>query len=65
MIELYLVGAVVHNMKGTEEDKIVININCRKVWELLISKTLKASQLAEDGGSIITKIIDLKSKSKI
>ena len=35
------------------------------MWELWTSKKIKASQLAGDGGSIISKIIDLESKTKI
>ena len=53
------------NVKEAEEVNIVINMNCREFWELLTSDTLKASQLAEDGGSIISRIIELENKSKI
>ena len=62
---LDLVDTVVMNMKGAEEGKIVINMDCRKVWELLTSKKLKESHLAGDSGSIIIEIIELESKTKI
>ena len=52
-------------MKAAEENKIVINTDCRKVWELSTSKTLKASQLAGDVGTVISKIAHIESKSKI
>ena len=51
--------------KESEEGKILINMDCRKVWELLTSEILKASQLSGDGGSIVIRIIELESKSKI
>ena len=50
------------NLKGVEEGKIVMSMDCRKLWELLTTKTLKVSQLAGDGESIIGKIIELESK---
>ena len=64
LIVLDLVDAVVHYMKSSEEVKIVTHMDCRKVWKLLTSKTLKVSQLAGDGGSIISKIIELENKTK-
>ena len=44
---------------------MIVCTDCRKVWELLICGKVKSSQLAGDGGSIISKIIELKSKTKI
>ena len=35
------------------------------MWELLKLEKLKANQLAEDSGSIISRIIELDTKSKI
>ena len=64
-IVLDLVDAVVQNVKEDEEGKIVINIDCWKVWESLTSETLKLSQLTGDGGSIISRIIELDRNSKI
>ena len=40
-------------------------VDFRKVWELLASETLKESQLAGDGGSIVSRIIESESKLKI
>ena len=40
-------------------------MDCRKVWELLISKKLKASQLIRYGGSKISKIVELENKTKV
>ena len=38
-----LVDAVVQNIKRAGEGKIVMPMNCHKVWESLISNKLKAS----------------------
>ena len=62
LIALGLFDAVAENIKGAEEGKIVINMDFCKVWELLTSKTLKASELEGDGGLTINKIIDLESQ---
>ena len=62
LLVLDLVDAVVQRMKRTEEGKIIISMDCRKVWDLLTSKTLKTSHLVGDCGSIISKIIELESK---
>ena len=62
---LDLVYTVVQNMKETEEGKIVINMDCRKVWWLLTLETFKASPIEGYDGSIIIRIIELENKSKI
>ena len=62
---LGLVDTVVNNMKGFNEGKIVMHTDCRKAWELLTEDRLKASEITGDGGSIISRIIELESKSKI
>ena len=62
LILLDLVDTVVQNMKESEEGKIVTNMDCHKVWELLKLETLKASQLTGDSGSIISGTIELESK---
>ena len=38
LIVINLVKTVVLNMKGDKEGKIVINMDCRKVWKLLTWK---------------------------
>ena len=52
-------------MRGYDEGKIKAYADCREVWELLTADKLKSSQFAGDGGSIIRKIIELESKTKI
>ena len=52
-------------MKGFNEGKIVIHTDCRKAWKLLTSEKLKESQLEGDCRSIISRVVELKSKSKI
>ena len=59
MSVLDLVSAVAHNMRGFNEGKIIMHVDCRKAWELLTTKVLKVSQLAGDRGSIISKTIEL------
>ena len=49
-------------MKEAKEGNFLMNMDCLTVWELLISETLKGSQLAGDGGSIISIIIGSESK---
>ena len=64
LILLDLVDSVVQNVTGSEEGKILMHMDCRKVWGLLTSKTFKGCQLIGDGGSIISKIVGLKKKEK-
>ena len=64
LIVLDLVEIVEQNMKGAEDEKIVINMDCIKVWESLMSKKLKASQLVRDSSSIISKMVELENKSQ-
>ena len=65
-VALDLAATVVHNMKGFDEGKLITCTDCSKVWELLTTKVLKASQLAGDGGSIVSKIIELhKNRNRI
>ena len=52
-------------MRGHDEVKIKTHTDCRKVWDLLTSDKLKASQFAEDGGSIISRVTELERKTKI
>ena len=56
---------VVWNMRGCDEGKIKSRTDCYKVWQLLTSGKLKASQFTGDGVSIIRKIIELESETKI
>ena len=62
---LCLVEVVEINMRGCDEVKINIYTDCRKVWEMVAADGLKSSQLAGDGGSIVSRIIEIESKSKI
>ena len=62
---LDLVDTVVKMIKVVSEGKISMFIDCRKSWELITLETLKSSQLEGDGGSIISRIMELESKSKI
>ena len=45
MTALDLVDTVSKNTKGGKEGKIVMHLDCSKVWELLKLETLKASQI--------------------
>ena len=65
LIALDLVVTVVQNVKESEEVKILMNMDCQKVWELLTLETFKVSQLSGVGGSIISRIMEQESKSKI
>ena len=65
LIVLDLVNTVVLSMKVAGEVKIVINMDCRKMWDLLTSKKIKESQLVGVSGSIISKIKEFESKTKI
>ena len=62
---LDLVEAVECGMRGYDERKIITHADCRKMWELLTSEKVKASQFAGYRGSMISKIIALESKTKI
>ena len=64
-ILLALVKVVESNMRGCEEGKIKTHMHCKKAWEMATSDSLKASQLAGNGGSIIRKILEVERKSKI
>ena len=64
LVELDLVDAVVQNMKGDEEGKIVTRMDCLKVWELLTSKKFKVSQLLGDGQSTVSRIVEIENKKK-
>ena len=61
---LDLVEVVEINMRGYDEVKITMQAYCRKVWEMATANGLKASKLSGDGGSIISRIIEIESKSK-
>ena len=52
------------NVRWYDEGKIKTPIDCRKLREFLTSNKLKASQFAGDGGSIISRIIELERKTK-
>ena len=39
-----------------------INLDCKIVWEMLTTRRLKDSQRAMDGGSMITKTIELETE---
>ena len=60
-----LVNVVESSMRGYEEGKIKMYMDCKKMWEMVTSDSLKASQLAGDGGSIISKILEVENKSNI
>ena len=62
---LDFVETVVCNMRGYDEGKIKTHVDCRKVWEFLTDHKLKAIHFSGDGRSIISKIIELESKTKI
>ena len=62
---LNLAEMVVWNMRGYDKGEIKACTNCYKVWEFLIADKLKGSQFSGDGGSIISKTIELESKTKI
>ena len=62
---LGLVEAVEINMRGCDKGKITIRTGCRKAWEMIAANRLKESQLAGDGGSIVGRVIEIESKSKI
>ena len=64
-VVLDLAAAVVHNVRGFNEGKVMTCVDCRNTKELLTTKVLKTSKLAGNGGSIISKIIELENKSKI
>ena len=55
---------VVWNMRGYDEGKIKVHADFYKVWEFLTADKLKSNQFAGDGGSIVSNIIELESKTK-
>ena len=65
MFLIMQVNAVEINMRGCEEGKIKMHIDCKKEWEMITSDSLKASQLAGDGGSIISKILKVERNSHV
>ena len=40
-------------------------MDCKKIWEMVTSERLKASQFSGDVGSVISKILELERKSNI
>ena len=52
-------------MRGFNEGNITMHVDFRKAYELFTTDSLKESKLEGDGGSIISKIIELKNTSKI
>ena len=57
LIVIDLFDSVVRDMKGDEEGKIVMHMDCRKVRELLTLEELKESQRSGDNRLIISEII--------
>ena len=65
VMALDLVKAVEHSLRGYDEGKIKTHADYCKVQELLISDEVKSRQFVGDGGLIISKIIELESKTRI
>ena len=62
---LDLVDSVEIKMRGHDEVKITIHADCRKAWEMVVNYGLKISQIEGDGGSTVSRIIEIESKSEI
>ena len=54
-----LVEIVTRNMRRYDEGKIKTHADCFKMCKLLTADKFKACKLAGDGGSVISKIIEL------
>ena len=65
IVVLDLVSVVVCNMKKVEEGRLIVHVNCRKVWELLTANNMKLIQCEGDGGRIIINILALEKKLKL
>ena len=52
-----LVNIVAFNKKNVEENALLMCIDCRKEWELLIAYAMKVSEYAGDRHAIISKIL--------
>ena len=53
------------SMRGHDNGKITTHTDCIKAWEMVAANSSKASQLEGDAGSIVSRIIEIESKSKI
>ena len=65
IVVLDLVNTVACNMKNVEEGRLIMCVDCRKVWELLTADSTKASLCVGDEGAIISKTLMLEMKSKV
>ena len=65
MITLDLVTMVVKNIGVKEHGRLRVHTDCKVVCDLLTLKRIKASKLALDGGSTISKIVEIVLESKM
>ena len=62
---LDLVETVARNMKNWNEGALKTHTNCKKAWGLLTDDMFKANQHAMDGGSIMSKSLEVERKIKV
>ena len=65
LIMLDLVATVVRNIGAKERGKLKVCANCKVMCDVLTLDIIKASQFALDGGSIISKIVQLERESEV
>ena len=65
MVVLDVVQKVAKNTRNENEDALKAHIDCKVVWKMLTAHSLKSTQCKMDGGSIISKIIEIERESTV